>query len=900
MGISYWRDNGKLNFKKEMEVHRMQTYIDAHRILECMRYSKFLPLQEKAFRNPALYNPETHIFITGDTSSGKTLIPLIHYLLEKEKNPDYKMLFLVPYRALASQKQTEITELLHRVKPDLHVALSTGECREEDNDIRTGDVDVAVIIYEKAYYFACNTEGFLQQYQTIVYDEFALSENDSRGITCDLMLLCGKRENCRLFVLSTPHYNWEHYIHNNNFTSIQLTEQGSSVPCEEIPIFLDGTSKSTKIYAFHDYDNNPIEIEGVRSSGSKDDLIEDICVRHLAQGHRILVFINNCAEVRNLARKLAGRLRKDHPELLNLVSGDKVTCFQYLLKETGVLEEDLLELMDTDECLSFAQGICYHNSWLGYELRSMVEREILTDEGCLKIVFCTETMAYGINSNVDVVIVADMHKSISHRHYIPKKREDGSMRIRGENWIQNRFLTVNEYQNYIGRAGRYGRADKGYAYAIMVQGPDKDPIRKRWNKLMEMRKNPSTASSMILKLDPYCNNRNGCNYFPDSCPKCSLKANEFAMPVMCLITADGVTYSQIEHQLKQLPGLTQNKKWLNRNINAALDRLIWSTRPTHNDYGWVRYKKDDLTGETKYYLTNSGQCMSGFMVTMFEANIMMQYLLGKKNVMLERRNYTPKELKCFIERNPFDLFFQLCYLPELQKIAFDFFAINDVGNEIGSHRRDLYQELCTKQLQRYRGKAISNNLYNKLIYPASNTYNYSLGLPNLYRTLLTILVYEWYKTASVGQLNNELNDGFGTFTITSGRIFRLSQQVSFYLQVTEALCRTLSNDVFNEIGEILKRMELCMYFGIREEDSQKIDVLQLRQLTRQQQMYVTQILDFCSSHPPFTKPDQLTRRQRGDWKRIVDMIHCLPLNSEIPQTLRETYPILNTAETLLF
>lgn len=139
-------------------------------------------------------HPRNAHFITGDTSSEKTLIPLIHYLLEKEKNPDYKMLFLVPYCALASQKQTEITELLHRVKPDLYVALSTGECREEDNDIRTRDVDVAVIIYEKAYYFVCNTKGFLQQYQTIVYDEFALSKNDSRRITCDLMLLRRKRE----------------------------------------------------------------------------------------------------------------------------------------------------------------------------------------------------------------------------------------------------------------------------------------------------------------------------------------------------------------------------------------------------------------------------------------------------------------------------------------------------------------------------------------------------------------------------------------------------------------------------------------------------------------------------------------------------------------------------------
>ena len=877
----------------------MQTYEDASRILKCMGYPAFLPLQEKAFRNPALYDPEKHIFITGDTSSGKTLIPLIHYLLEKEEDPDYKMLFLVPYRALAAQKQSEIAELLHRVQPDLHVALSTAECREEDEAICAGDADVAVIIYEKAYHFACNIPGFLRQYQTLVYDEFALSEDDSRGVTCDLMLLRGQREPHRLFALSTPHYSWGYYIHNNHFTAIQLTKQGTGVPREEVPIFLNSESKSGKRYTFRDDQGAPIAIKGIREAGSKDDLIEDICARHLAQGHRILVFMNNCAEVRNLARKLAVRLRKSHPELLNPVDKDRAECFQQVLQETGVLEEDLLELMDPDECLSYAQGICYHNSWLGYTLRSMVEREILTDEGQLKVVFCTETMAYGINSSVDVVIVADMHKSISRRDYIPERGEDGRMRIRGKTRMENRFLTVNEYQNYIGRAGRYGRADKGYAYALMTQAPDNDNVRKQWNTLMRTRQNPPTANSMILNLDPYCNHANGCSYYPDNCSNCSLRANEFAMPVMSLITAEGVTYRQIRHQLSQLPGLTRNEEWLDRNIKTALNRLIRNTRPTSNDYGWVRSEKDALSGETVYYLTNAGQHMCGLMATMYEAKVMMQYLLGKQHVMPEKRSYTPEELKRLIQRDPFDLFFQLCYLPELQKIAFDFFEISDVQSVAGSRRRDLYQDLCTRQLRSYRKKAISNELYNQLIHPVSNAYNYSRGLPNLYRTLLAILVYEWYKNASVGQLNDELNADIGTLTITPGRISRLTQQVSFYLQVTQALCKTLSNEAYEEIREVLNRMELCLYFGIREEDSQKIDVLQLRRLTRQQQLHVTQILEFCSNHPPFTDCSELTRRQRNDWRRITDMLRSLPLSSEIPQRLREMYPILNTAETLL-
>ena len=685
----------------------MQTYAEALEMLGKIGYSSFMPLQEKAFRSAEMYDAQRDIFVTGDTSSGKTLIPLISYLLEKQQNRDHRMLFLVPYRALASQKKEEIARILHAVLPDLRIVLSTGECREDDADIGAGKVDVAVIIYEKAYHIACNSSGFLKSYQTIVYDEFALSEDDCRGASCDLMLLLGQKAGCRRFVLSTPHYRWGVYIRNGGFFSVQQSWRESGVPREEKPIFLDAASRNGRQKEFHDYWRKPIGIPGIRQSGTLNDLIEDLCVRHLQMHHRILVFMNNCDEVRRMAGELSSRLSEHHPELLNQNCADADTCFQRVLETTGALEEDLIGLMNPQECLAFAQGVCYHNSWLGYDLRTMIEREIFSDQGCLKVLFCTETMAYGINSNVDVVIVADMHKSISKRDYIPEKDESGWMRIRGQSVPKNRFLLLNEYQNYIGRAGRFGRASKGYAYALMTQKPGKADIRKQWSFLLQQRNSPMTAESTLLNLDSYCNREHGCQFYPDNCRYCSLKANEFAMPVLSLITVEGVTYRQIKRQLMNLPGLNKQNEWLDRNLNTALNRLIYQTRPTEYDNGWVVYKKDILTGEGAYYLTDSGQIMSGFMVTMYEANVMMKYLLGKKRHMPEGKDDKPGELWRLLQRDPFDLFYQLCYLPELQKIAFEFFAISDLESEDGKKKRDLYQRLCTERLRIYSKRVIS-------------------------------------------------------------------------------------------------------------------------------------------------------------------------------------------------
>lgn len=877
----------------------MQTYAEALGILREIGYSSFMPLQEKAFRSAEVYDPQKDIFVTGDTSSGKTLIPLICYLLEKKRNSDHRMLFLVPYRALASQKKDEIAEILHAVLPGLRIVLSSGECREDDADITAGNVDVAVIIYEKAYHIACASDEFLKSYQTVVYDEFALSEDDCRGASCDLMLLLGQKAGCRRVVLSTPHYRWRLYIHNGGFFPVQQNWLEGGVPREEKPIFLDATSKSGKLREFHDLAGEPIAIPGIRNSGTLDDLIEDLCVRHLQMHHRILVFMNNCDEVRRMAGELSSRLNKHHPELLNQNCQDADASFHQVLEKTGALEEDLAGLMNPQECLAFAQGICYHNSWLGYDLRMMIEREIFSDQGCLKVLFCTETMAYGINSNVDVVIVADMHKSIPKRDYIPEKDESGWMRIRGESKLKSRFLLLNEYQNYIGRAGRFGRAAQGYAYALMTQKPGKASIRKQWCALLNQRNAPKTAESTLLTLDPYCNREKGCQFYPDSCKYCSLKANEFAMPVLSLITAEGVTYQQIKRQLMSLPGLDNRNEWLDRNLNTALNRLIYRTRPSQYDKGWVAYKKDMMTGEGAYYLTNSGQIMSGFMVTMYEANVMLRYLLGMRRYMPEGKDYTPDKLRDLIERDPFDLIYQLCYLPELQKIAFEFFEISDIGSEEGMKKRDLYQKLCTERLRIYNKRVISQELYRKLMYTPTNTYNYRQGIPSLYRTMLSIMVYEWYRNASVFRMQSDLNAEAPIVTITPGRISRLSQQVSFYLQMTEALCKTLGDPAYGEIAQLLNHMEMCLYFGIRAQDARTIEATYLRRLTRQQQMKVAQILDFCANHPSIGSLDELTRRQKNDWKSILRSLNQLPEDSEIPGKLREAYPVLNTARALL-
>lgn len=880
----------------------MERYKHIQSTLKSLGYDQLLPLQKKAFRMQEFYEPDKNIFVTGNTSSGKTLIPLLHYILEREETPGYKMLFLVPYRTLAAQKKSEIEVLLHKKFPELNISISTGECREDDGIIIAGDVDVAVIIYEKAYHFACRIPDFLKRYNAIVYDEFALSEDEYRGEVCDLMLLQGMRSPCRLFVLATPHYSWGGYIHLGKFTHVRLLEYDNQtiVPRDEIPIFLDRCSKNGKISEFHDYDRNALCRKGIRERGTKDDLIEDLCVLHLRKGHRILVFMNNCQEVRRMASALAERMKQNWPSLLHRLNPDEdeESCFQDVLDKTGLLEEDLIGLMTPRECVSFRQGIAYHNSWLGYELRTLVEKELLTDEGGLNVVFSTETMAYGINSSVDVVIVADMHKSKSVQKYCRMPDKNGKIKVRSINNEYTAFLKVNEYQNYIGRAGRYGRAQKGYAYALMTQTPGKADIREAWSELLRLRNDPPRAKSTLLRLDYYCNwkceNKDDC--IKEACRRCGLYANEFAMPILSLITREGVTRQQIKEQLLHLPGMDKDMPWLDRNIDNALGRLVFRT----GFHRWVRFEKARPGQSGRYFLTESGGAVCGMVITMYECDCLRQYLLGNQEGASD--NLSPQSLLRLMKIDPVDLFYTLCALPELQRIAKDFFW-KDPNTSEGRRWLSVYNELCTKKLSAYyntRKKCISQHLYRNLTRQRGGIRVYRITNPfDTYRLLLAIMIYEWYRTASVDALDRDLNAVPDTVIITPGRISHMTQQVSFYLQALASMCDNFIDPVYDQIKALLLRMELCLYFGIRESNATMIPVEQLHQLTRQQQLAVSRIIEFCSNSPPEPVRHNLSKRQVRNWRQLLQSLHTLPDTGSVGVLLRVKYPILVRAEAEL-
>lgn len=122
------------------------------------------------------------------------------------------------------------------------------------------------------------------------------------------------------------------------------------------------------------------------------------------------------------------------------------------------------------------RGIAFHHSGLLPLLKEIVE--VLFSKGFVKIMFCTETFAVGLNMPTKTVLFAGF-----------KKYDDqtGGMRL----------LRNDEYIQMAGRAGRRGKDDKG----VVIYLPDKEPVEPSEMKRMMKGSRPPIQSRMDFHYD---------------------------------------------------------------------------------------------------------------------------------------------------------------------------------------------------------------------------------------------------------------------------------------------------------------------------------------------------------------------------------------------------------------
>ena len=161
-------------------------------------YSPYLlPIQEEAVRNygvldydegstrlPRRFTPRNgiianqNLLVIAPTSSGKTFIGEMAAITQVIHQK--KVIYLAPLRCLAEEKYRHFKNLYGSC--GLEIIVSTRDHREDDHRITRGSYKIAVMVYEKFYYFLLKHPDFLTDVSLVVMDEMQLINNPKWGL----------------------------------------------------------------------------------------------------------------------------------------------------------------------------------------------------------------------------------------------------------------------------------------------------------------------------------------------------------------------------------------------------------------------------------------------------------------------------------------------------------------------------------------------------------------------------------------------------------------------------------------------------------------------------------------------------------------------------------------------
>lgn len=377
-------------------------------VLEAQGIAKLYPPQEQAW-DAIRTGKNTVVCIP--TASGKSLLAylaILHRWLATGK----KSLYIVPLRALASEKFDELTAF----RPlGLTVGISTGDLDEKDPKL--GRFDVIVCTSEKADALLRHRTSWMDDIGCVVADELHLLHDPGRGPTLEVTL--------SRFRSLLPH--------------AQLVGLSATVAnAKQVADWLDArlVASEWRPVTLHTgtYLGNSLAFLGQppRTLEAGGDPVASLAQDILAQGGQCLVFVATRKSAEAQATKLAGPIR------------DSLTP-----EQRKVLDEESAKLDDGGESSPTAKklaklvraGVAYHTAGLDGGQRRFIEENFR--KGRIKVLCATPTLAAGVNTPARRVIIRDL--------------------TRFEMGEGSRPLPVMEVKQMMGRAGRprydpYGEA----------------------------------------------------------------------------------------------------------------------------------------------------------------------------------------------------------------------------------------------------------------------------------------------------------------------------------------------------------------------------------------------------------------------------------------------------------
>lgn len=438
---------------------------------------EFLPPQRAALVEQGLLDPaKTAIVVDMPTSGGKTLLAEFRIIqaLNQFNSDKGWVAYIAPTRALCAQLTRRLRRDFEPVGirvEQLTAAVEVDAYEEELLSNQEQPFDILVATPEKLSLVIRNAR-VARPMALIVVDEAHNIENEGRGLRIEFLLATVQRD--------CPHANFlllMPYVEGTDAIARWLAQDvnaGQSISLGTTPwkpnervigVYravvdksetagwrleyetLSNTDKAMHLRGIHKAgDVKPINVprSSVISQGrQKGFTLQTAAIGCVMSTRGTSVAVtNNIRNVWSMARTAMREL----PVLENIP--DEVTLVQNFLRTEISTDFELVDML--------RHGIGVHHGGLSEDVRSLMEW--LAEEGHLKLLCATSTIAQGLNFPVSSVFLAS--------RYYPEQRTNASGR-RESVEIQPR-----EFWNLVGRAGRIGQDSVGVVG--LAEGSDRN------------------------------------------------------------------------------------------------------------------------------------------------------------------------------------------------------------------------------------------------------------------------------------------------------------------------------------------------------------------------------------------------------------------------------------------
>lgn len=340
------------------------------------------------------------------TASGKTL--LAEFAMLRSIMTGGKALYIVPLRALASEKYDRFRTFESITKPDggkVSTGIATGELDSKDEYLEKFDIIVATS--EKVDSLLRNRAHWLDEINVVIADEVHLIDSANRGPTLEIVLAKLMQNKPQIIALSAT-------IGNANEIARWLDAE--LVLSDWRPIELkEGVFFGNAIT----FNGSQREIKK-RHKDSTISLASDT----LIEGGQCLVFESSRRNTEGAATRIGTAISS----LIDNETKDKLDVIATLIRDSS--EVDTAQKLA--KCVE--NGCAFHHAGLISEQRKLIENGFR--QGTIKVITATPTLAAGLNLPARRVIIKGYRRYDSNFGMTP--------------------IPVLEYKQMAGRAGRPG------------------------------------------------------------------------------------------------------------------------------------------------------------------------------------------------------------------------------------------------------------------------------------------------------------------------------------------------------------------------------------------------------------------------------------------------------------